>query len=119
LQDQGSQGENIAVDYLLSQGYKIQKRNYASRQGEIDIIAWDKEVLAFIEVKYYKINSLRDLHEAVDRRKQLKIIKTAEKYLYSKGLEDKVTRFDVVLVSCDDNNKVCSIELFKDAFRYN
>lgn len=44
-------GENKAVEYLDKKGYRIIRRNYRCRQGEIDIIAIDDNALCFIEVK--------------------------------------------------------------------
>jgi putative endonuclease len=113
----GKKGEGIAINYLLSQGYTILERNYRWRRGEIDIVARDQKVLAFIEVKYYKVNSLRDLETAVDWRKQKKIIQTAQHYLIAKKLGEILTRFDVVLVAYAEQSAVYSVKLFKDAFR--
>ena len=42
------------VEYLKTQGYHIMQRNFTSRYGEIDIIAYDEDILAFIEVRYRK-----------------------------------------------------------------
>jgi putative endonuclease len=117
MRELGDKGEKIAKEYLLSQGYNIIETNYASRKGEIDIIAKDQAVLCFVEVKYYKQGSLRDLHEAVDLRKQKKIIKTAEKYLFQRKIENCYTRFDVLLLSFGNYNEVSSVELLQDAFR--
>ena len=47
----GRIGENIIADYITKLGYKVVERNFACNQGEIDIIAKDKEELVFIEVK--------------------------------------------------------------------
>ena len=47
----GKLGEELAVGYLQKQNYKIIERNFECRQGEIDIIALDKNELVFIEVK--------------------------------------------------------------------
>ncbi|MBQ5420399.1 MAG: YraN family protein, partial [Selenomonas sp.] len=47
----GSQGEQAAADFLQQQGYKICARNFRVPVGEIDIIARQGEVLAFVEVK--------------------------------------------------------------------
>ena len=47
----GRQGEEIAVKYLLEQGYKILERNWRNQHKEIDIIAMDGEELVIVEVK--------------------------------------------------------------------
>ena len=47
----GKIGENIAVSYLEKIGYKIIDRNFECRQGEIDIVALDNDIIVFIEVK--------------------------------------------------------------------
>ena len=47
----GGYGEEIATTYLKKKKYKIIEKNYANRIGEIDIIAEDKNVLVFVEVK--------------------------------------------------------------------
>lgn len=51
----GRIGENIIADYITKLGYKVVERNFACNQGEIDIIAKDKEELVFIEVKLEQI----------------------------------------------------------------
>ena len=55
--EQGISGEEIAENYLKKQGFVIVKRNFHSQQGEIDIIARDKDCLVFIEVKNYSFRS--------------------------------------------------------------
>lgn len=47
----GQDGETLACDYLKRKGYKIITRNFRCRNGEIDIIAQDKETIVFCEVK--------------------------------------------------------------------
>lgn len=60
----GSYGENLATDFLKSHNYEIIERNYYTRGGELDIIAWKKtensRTLCFIEVK---TRSLRNVVE--------------------------------------------------------
>ena len=41
-QELGKEGEDFAADYLQKQGYEIIDRNFECKQGEIDIIAKDK-----------------------------------------------------------------------------
>ena len=117
----GYKGEKIAVDFLLSHGYKIIAKNYTRRGGEIDIIAEeqlpDKKVLAFVEVKYYKEKPLRQPWEAVDARKQKRIRQTAARYVQENKLNDSYARFDIVLITSSSASTVQNIELIKDAFR--
>lgn len=115
--EQGKKGEALAEQYLVSQGFCIRERNYRAQHKEIDIIADDGDVLAFIEVKYYKEHSLRELHTAVDRQKQRHLIAAARYYLAKNNITKRFTRFDVVLIEHDMHSAVTNIELLKDAFR--
>ena len=47
----GKHGEEATVKYIKKQGYRILEKNFRTKTGEIDIIAEDKKVVAFIEVK--------------------------------------------------------------------
>ena len=113
----GNIGEQLAAEHLVSQGYEILAKNYRWKRGEIDIIAHDKKVLAFIEVKYYKVNSLCDLRAAVTPAKQRHIVRTAERYLQEHRITASYVRFDVVLISYTETAH--KIVLLKDAFRAN
>ncbi|MCI7227256.1 YraN family protein [Lachnospiraceae bacterium OF09-6] len=106
----GTQYEERAAEYLIAQNYQILERNYRIRSGEIDIIARDGTVLVFIEVKYRKNDESGNPLEAVDIRKQRKIIKVARYYLYQKKYGDVPCRFDVIGI-CGSH-----IEHIKDAF---
>ena len=106
----GTQYQERAAEYLIAQNYQILERNYRIRSGEIDIIARDGTVLVFIEVKYRKNDESGNPLEAVDIRKQRKIIKVARYYLYQKKYGDVPCRFDVIGI-CGSH-----IEHIKDAF---
>ena len=47
----GNIGETLAQQYLKNKGYRIVASPYQTRVGEIDIIAKDREILVFVEVK--------------------------------------------------------------------
>ncbi len=95
----GMQYEQRAAEYLTVQGYQILERNFRCRQGEIDLIAREKEWLVFVEVKYRKTARLGEPLEAVDRRKQQRIYGAAEYYLHCFYYgRDVRCRFDVVAV---------------------
>ncbi len=94
----GKSGEDRVAAFLRKQGYSILKRNYMSRYGEIDIIAEKDGYIAFVEVKTRKEKSLVSGEEAVDARKQQRIMLTAEDYL-SKTECELQPRFDVAVVT--------------------
>ena len=94
----GKSGEDRVAAFLRSKGYKIIKRNYQCRFGEIDIIAQTGEYIVFVEVKTRRANSMISGIEAVDYRKRQRIMLTAEDYL-SKDLCELQPRFDVAEVT--------------------
>ena len=91
----GDLGEETTVDYLKAQGYDIIFCNYHSAYGEIDVIAKTGDIIAFVEVKTRKENSMITAKEAVTLSKQKKIIKTALCYIEENKIELQ-PRFDVV-----------------------
>lgn len=112
----GDKGEDYAVKYLKKHGCKILQRNYRKKFGEIDIIAKSKDYILFVEVKTRHTNPYTQPYEAVDLRKQQKIIKTSLAYLSEKKL-DSFCRFDVCEVFVNsDNLKLDHINYIKDAF---
>ena len=92
----GKIGEDIAVTYLQQNNYIIIERNFECNQGEIDIIAKDKDELVFIEVKT-RSNALYGMpKDAVDKIKKKHIYKSAEYYVYLKKIKNIPIRIDVI-----------------------
>ena len=91
----GDRGELAAREYLSNLGMEILDTNYHSPYGEIDIIARDGASIVFVEVKLRSTNRFGTPAEAVNRRKQQRIIRTALLYLQEKQ-SDAAVRFDVV-----------------------
>lgn len=112
----GRLGEKIAKGYLINNGYSIVETNYNTRYGEIDVIGNEGGTLAFIEVKTRRGVGFGYPREAVNRYKQLKIIKMAEYYILVKKLRNIPMRFDVVEVFLDENNDTKSVSILKNAF---
>lgn len=94
----GQRGEELAVSKLKELKYRILERNYRCALGEIDIIAQEKEVLVFIEVKTRKSQNFGHPADALHASKQRKLSKVAMTYLNHKKLSDIPARFDVVVV---------------------
>ena len=100
----GKIGEDKATEYLEKLGYKIIERNFVAKQGEIDIIAKDKQELVYVEVKTRTNTLYGKPVEAVNEPKQKHLISTAKYYLYSKHLENEFVRFDVIEVYLKNNS---------------
>lgn len=94
----GKVGEQIAEQYLIAKGYQILERNYRSQQGEIDLIAKDKDMLVFVEVKNYSFRSLGSPVGAVRKAKKDSIIHAAQTYLFKKEIKNTYSRFDVLTI---------------------
>ena len=109
----GKEAENRACRHLQAHGLRVVKRNYHSRQGEIDLIMQDKDSLVFVEVRYRRQPGYGSAAESVDRRKQSKLIACANHYLQAfPGNARQPCRFDVVTLGGDMN----SIEWIRNAF---
>ena len=114
MREIGNRYEDIACDYLMKQGYKIVDRNYFIKGGEIDIIAYDKNTLSFIEVKARRQKIFGSPLDSVNKAKQKRIIKSALFYLKEKDIKPENIRFDVLSIS--DMDDKTEIELIKNAF---
>ncbi len=91
----GARAEQMAQDFLETQGLVLQEKNFRSKAGEIDLIMLDGMDLVFVEIRYRKSRVFGGALESIDRRKQLKIIKTAQAFVARKNYNYGM-RFDVV-----------------------
>ena len=106
----GKSGEAQAALYLKKKGYKIVKQNYSTPFGEADLIAQDKDEVAFIEVKTRTTDGYGAPRESVVKAKQQRYKRIAEFYWLQTG-EEPNARFDVAEVWADG-----TIEYLKNAF---
>lgn len=94
----GKHGENDAAKFLVAKGYKIIERNFRCRYGEIDIIACEKSIVVFVEVKTRSNRNYGSAASAVTLKKQRQISRVAQHYLITKNMTNSEARFDVVEV---------------------
>jgi len=113
--DKGRLGENIAIKYLKNKRYKVVDKNFYTRFGEIDIIAYDKhsQELVFVEVKARNSIQFGYPEEAVDHWKFQKIIKTAQIYLDRHHI-DKKYRFDCMAIDMDYHTRRAKIRHYEN-----
>lgn len=124
--DIGIFGEDVAAKLLKKKGYKIIGRNVHMSHNEIDVIAKNKTFLVFAEVKTRTVDSnLSSPYgtpaEAVNKAKQLRVIKAATDYirLNPKKVKTLQPRFDVIEVYVDKSGAVLKTNHFEDAFYLN
>lgn len=112
----GKEGERIAEKYLRKKGYRLVERNYRCPVGEVDLIALDRRVIVFVEVKTRSDDRFGVPLESVHRRKQQKMIKTALFFLTQHRLDHREARFDVIGISLGHRESV--VEHIQNAFDF-
>lgn len=110
----GKQAEDIAARFIGHQGLVVIARNFKTKAAEIDIIARDRDVVCFIEVKARSSDRFGLPQEAVGALKQHKIVLAAQEFLKARKLEDARCRFDVVSVMMGPGGPVC--DFIRSAF---
>jgi putative endonuclease len=95
----GRFGEERAVAHLRAHGHEILDRNWRCAEGELDIVARERDVLVFCEVKTRSGRAFGDPAEAVDRDKLRRIRRLALRWLAGHQFNGyRELRFDVVAV---------------------
>jgi putative endonuclease len=112
----GNYGEQVARDWLRSQGCKVLARNFKGpRRGEVDIVARDGKLLLFIEVKTRREGTRIRPLDAVDKSKQALVQRGANAWLKRLGTRDLPWRFDVIEVYVEEGKKP-RVNQVRDAF---
>lgn len=109
---QGKDGEDLAVKYLETHGYRILDRNYTTNIGEVDIFVTDEKTLIAVEVKSRLSLKYGTPAEAVGHGKIRKISQITAQYVKQFRLFGIPVRFDVVEVYLNDK----TVNHIKNAF---
>ena len=111
----GRRGEDYAHRYLEKRGFRVVARNYRAPAGgnEIDLVAWEKDHLVFVEVKTRSSDEVSAPDRAVTPEKQRRLIVAARDYARRANADWGNVRFDVVAVTDGPKPKV---EHYRDAF---
>jgi len=113
----GQQAEQLAFDFLVRHDLRPVTRNFHCRGGEIDLIMFDGDCLAFVEVRYRASAAFAHASHTVDIHKQRKIIRTAAMFIARNSRFATCTmRFDVVAIEGTSGE---TVDWIKDAFRPN
>jgi|SRR3989344_2109749 len=120
-QKTGEIGENLAVKFLMKQGFTIRERNYTQKWGELDIVAEKNEKLYFVEVKSVsKIPNPKEIdqynpEDNMHLWKQKRLARAIQTYLLSRKMpEEKEWQMDLIVVFLDMKTKKAKIKVVKD-----
>ena len=95
----GRHGEDLAHRYLQKAGYAVVTRNYkAGAVSEIDIVARQKDLVVFVEVKSRRTAEYGAPERAIDEKKHKNIIRGARAYTTRGSIDWSQVRFDVISV---------------------
>jgi putative endonuclease len=107
----GRAGEAIAVRMLQDKGYRILKRNFSNRFGEIDIIAQDRDTLVFVEVKAKTGIEYGSPEDMISPGKLHRIRNMAMLYMNGQSVP---CRIDVVAIVLGENNDVVRLTHYEN-----
>jgi len=97
-QGTGKAGEDLAVEFLESEGYTILERNYHFEKAEVDIVAYDNQRFIFVEVKTRTNHSFEESEERLSPEQYKRVMKAGQAWMYERKMEGAPVRFDVVTV---------------------
>ncbi|TVZ56508.1 putative endonuclease [Lutibacter sp. Hel_I_33_5] len=109
----GKKGEQLAIDFLIEEGYLILEKNYRYQKAEVDIIAQKEDILAVVEVKTRSTDYFGNPQDFVNPKKIKLLLSAIDYYVIEKDLDVEV-RFDIIGIIYQNNTS--KIEHLKDAF---
>jgi len=111
--NRGISGEGMAVEYLISKGYRILAQNFRYLKGEVDILAQKDNCLAAVEVKTRSTSDFGAPEEFLKPAQIQRIIKAVDHFVTSKDLDVEV-RFDIIAIIL--SKQAPQIEHIENAF---
>ncbi len=113
----GRHGEQLAAQHLERLGFTIVARNFRTRHGELDLVAFDGAVLVFAEVKTRRQGG-GSPWDSLHLKKRAQVRRIATAYLNSapERPRGKDLRFDAIGVVLDHSGKLTSLEHLEGAF---
>lgn len=109
----GTKGEQLAVNFLIKNGYDILDRNYRFDKAEVDIIAQKDDILAIIEVKTRSTIDFGNPQDFVKPKQIQRLVKAVDEYVIVNELDVEV-RFDIIAIIKE--GKGFKIEHLENAF---
>jgi putative endonuclease len=117
----GRLGEDLAAEHLCRRGFEILERNYRTRWGELDIVAFDGRTIAFCEVKARRASTGRSAvppFASLHHRKRAQVRAMASQWLAERSERPHAAllRFDAIGVWIDAAGRLVRLEHLEAAF---
>ncbi|MFS1513217.1 YraN family protein [Chengkuizengella sp. SCS-71B] len=114
----GQTGEQLAVHYLKTNNYHVKEINWRCRLGEIDIIAYEKDFLVFLEVRTRRdIGRFGTPNESINYKKQQKVRLASQVFLQQNNKLNAKIRFDAICILLNkEGDSLLSLDHIKNAF---
>jgi putative endonuclease len=113
----GRRGEEAAYFYLRRLGYIVVARDWRSGKvrGDLDLVAWEKDTLCFVEVKTRGSRLVASAESAVDEEKTRVLRRLARQYLHAMPTAPEQVRFDILSIYYEPQP---NFELIRGAFSW-
>jgi len=115
----GKEGEEIAREFLIDNGFRLIESNYSNNLGEIDLVMSDKDWLVFVEVKLKIGDKYGTPEEMISKNKLSQIKRVSESFLI---LEFPISknflkyRIDAVCIVLNENKTIRSIKHYENLY---
>lgn len=113
----GRRGERAALFYLRKLGFVVTAQSWRTpkARGDLDLIAWENDVLCFVEVKTRSTRAVAPAEAAVDAEKKRMLRKMAHYYVRQLPNRDVPVRFDILSIYFE-SGRSADFTLFRGAF---
>ena len=115
----GVEGERRAADHLAARGYRIVGRNVRAGGVEMDLIVRRGRLVVFVEVKTRRAGGPGSGEDAVDARKQLRLVRGAAAWIHEQPRPTHRARFDVIVCECSRDERDWRLRHLEAAFDAN
>ncbi|NDI33407.1 YraN family protein [Chengkuizengella sediminis] len=114
----GQIGEQFSVQFLESNNYHVKEINWRCKIGEIDIIAYEKDILVFLEVRTRRdTGKFGTPQESINYTKQHKVRSASQVYLMTNNKLNGKIRFDAICILLNKKgDTLLSLDHIKNAF---
>lgn len=112
----GKIGEQIAADYLAGNGYQLVDRNFNVSYGEIDLVAFEADIVVFVEVKTRTSKTFGLPEDSVTPAKLEKLHNAAMLWLQAHPEVPDDWRIDVIAILIDQQHNVLDLQHFINAY---